>query len=322
MATDRNRQLSRRFSGKAPDRQRGVALLTAILVVAVATVLATNLLWHTTLDQRRTASALATDQALQYVLGAEAWVGDILSQDLEESPETDDFSEIWAVEIDPLPIEGGYIYGHVTDLQGLFNLNNLVDPDGEADQEMLAQFERLLNVLHLNPSLAGAVVDWIDPGSEPHFPFGGEDDAYARSDPQYRAANGMITSPSELMAISGFDPETYETLAPFVTALPRGTTLNVNTAPQEVLASLSDEIDMSVAASLIDERGDGAFGNVQTSFEGLVSEDMLPHLDGVSDHFLLSGEVTIGDTQLTISSVLQRHSSGVTRTLFRSLGRL
>jgi general secretion pathway protein K len=292
-----------------------------MLVVAVATVLATNLLWLSTLDQRRTASVLATDQALQYALGAEAWVGDILRQDLEDSPDNDDFSEIWAVQIAPLPIEGGYIYGQVSDLQGLFNLNNLVDQGGKEDELMLAQFERLLDLLGLNPALAGAVIDWIDPDSEPHFPYGGEDEAYGRTEPQYRVANSMMTSPTELMAINGFDRDTYAELAPFVTALPRGTKLNVNTAPQEVLASLSDEIDMSVAASLIDERADAAFGSVKTSFEGLVPEDMLPRIDGVSDHFLLSGEVTIGDTQLTINSVLQRHSSGITRTLFRSFGR-
>jgi len=321
MAPDRNQQLTASPPGQLAARQRGAALLTAILVVAVATVLATNLLWLSTLDQRRTASVLATDQGLQYVLGAEAWVGDILRQDLEDSPDSDDFSEIWAVQIDPLPIEGGFIYGSVSDLQGLFNLNNLVGQDGAEDPLMVAQLERLLDILGINPALAGGVVDWIDPGIEQHFPVGGEDDAYLRAEPQYRVANGMITSPSELMAISGFDREIYEQIAPFVTALPRGTTLNVNTAPQEVLASLSDEIDMSVAASLISERGDGAFGSIQTSFQGLVSEEMLPHLDGVSDHFLLSGEVTIGDTRLTISSVLQRHSSGITRTLFRSFGR-
>jgi general secretion pathway protein K len=321
MAHRRNSKLSPAPRHRLRRRQRGVALLTALLVVAVATVLATHLLWLSTLDQRRTAAALATDQALQYVLGAEAWAGDILSQDREDSPNTDDLSEIWALEIDPLPIEGGFIVGRLSDPQGLFNLNNLVTTEGEEDEIMVAQFERLLAVLGLDTALAGAVVDWIDPGVEPHFPTGGEDAAYLRSEPQYRVANGMITTPSELMAIVGFNPETYAELAPFVTALPRGTWLNVNTAPQEILASLADEIDMSVAASLIRERGEGAFANVQTTFEGLVSEDMLPRIDGVSDHFLLTGEVTIGDTQLTISSMLQRHSSGITRALFRSFGR-
>lgn len=314
MAPYRNQQLR--------ERQRGVALLTAILVVAVGTILATNLMWLSTLDQRRTAAALASDQALQYALGAEAWVGDILQQDLEDSPDSDHLGEIWATQIEPLPIEGGFIYGQVIDLQGLFNLNNLVTPQGEEDEVMLAQFERLLRILEIDPTVAGAVVDWIDPDIEPHFPYGAEDDIYARAEPQYRVANGMITSPSELMAINGFNNESYARLAPYVTALPMGTRLNVNTAPQVVLASLADEIDLNTAASLIAERGDADFASVQTSFQGLVAEEMLPRIDAVSEHFLLTGQVTIGDTTLTINSVMQRHDSGRTRTLFRSLGGL
>jgi hypothetical protein len=47
---------------------------------------------------------------------------------------------------------------------------------------------------------------------------------------------------------------------------------------------------------------------------------MLPRLDGITEHFLLSGQVTIGETTVRIRSVLQRHDSGITRTLFRSFG--
>jgi general secretion pathway protein K len=139
-------------------------------------------------------------------------------------------------------------------------------------------------------------------------------------DPQYRASNGMITTPSEIMAMAGFDAEIYSRLAPYVTALPMGTTLNVNTAPQVILASLSEDIDLGAAELLITERGDANFPSVRDSFQGLVSEDMLPRIDGVSEHFLLVGQVTIGETTLRMNSVLQRHESGRTRALFRSFG--
>lgn len=317
MAAHRSQQLGSR---RACESQRGAALLTAILVVAIGTILATNLLWMSTLDQRRTASALATDQGLQYVLGAEAWVGDILRQDLVDSPDSDHLGEIWASQIDPLPVEGGFIYGQVEDLQGRFNLNNLVTLSGEEDEVMLAQFERLLDLLEIDPSLAGAVVDWLDPDIDMRFPVGGEDEAYAQTDPQYRTANGMITTPSELMAITGFAPEFYRRLAPYVTALPVGTRLNVNTASEVVLASLSEDIDLQIAESLVEERGDIGFVSVRDSFQGLVSEDMLPRIDGVSDHFMLHGQVTIDETSLTIRALLQRDPSGITRTMFRSFG--
>ena len=314
MAPHRNTQL---IYG---HRQRGVALLTAILVVAVATLLATNLLWLSTLDQQRTAGSMAADQTLQYALGAEAWAADILRQDLEDSTESDNLGEIWATDIPPLPIEGGFIQGALEDLQGRFNLNNLVSPQGTEDEVMVAQFERLLQLVDLDPGLAGAVVDWLGPDIEPRFPYGGEDGAYAQSDPQYLVANGMITSPTELMAAGGSDADAYDAIAPYVTALPTGTRINVNTAPDVVLASLSEQIDLGTAASLVDERGEVGFGSIETTFQGLVSEEMLPRIDGVTEHFMLSGQVTIGETSLRIRSVLQRHNSGITRTLFRSFG--
>jgi general secretion pathway protein K len=315
MAPDRNHQLAAHYR-----QQRGVALITAILVVAVGTLLATNLLWLSSLDQMRTASALASDQGLQYVLGAEAWVGDILREDLQDSPDADHLGEYWALEIDPLPIDGGFIQGRIEDLQGRFNLNNLVPFGDQPEDIMVEQFQRLLQILEIDPTVAGAVVDWLDPDYEPSFPYGGEDDVYAQADPQYMTANGMITSPSELMAINGFDEEIYARIAPYVTALPRGALLNVNTASDVVLASLSDEIDLNLSRSLVEERGDVGFPNVQTTFQGLVSEEMLPLLDGVSSHFLLSGQVTIDETTVRIRSVLQRDNSGLTRTLFRSFG--
>jgi general secretion pathway protein K len=322
MASDRGQQLSRvpKLRSGHPRQERGAALLTAILIVAIATILATNLLWLATLDQRRTASAIATDQGLLYAQGAEAWVGDILRQDLEDSPDYDHLGELWASEIPPLPIDGGFITGQIEDMQGRFNLNNLVTPRGEEDPLMVAQFERLLMLVDIDPQVAGAVVDWLDPDVEPRFPYGGEDAAYSNTNPQYRTANSMMTSTSELMAISGFDRESYDRIRPFVATLPRGTRLNVNTASAVVLASLSDELTLPMAESLVNDRGLAEFASVQTTFQGLVSEEMLPRIDGVSEHFMLTGTVTIGDTALTMRSLLQRNNSGITRLLFRSFG--
>jgi general secretion pathway protein K len=286
----------------------------------VATIIAVNLMWEGTLDQRRTMASLAADQGLMYVQGAEAWAADILRQDLVDSPDIDHLGEQWAIELPPLPVDGGVITGRLEDLQGRFNLNNLVQPSGEADPLVRAQFERLLTLVELDPALAGAVIDWLDPDIEMLFPDGGEDAAYASSDPQYRTPNAMITSPSELMAVNGFDRDGYTRLAPYVTALPIGTAVNVNTAPDVVLASLSDTLDLSTAASLVEERADAGFADIDTVFEGLVEAAMLQRIDSVSEHFLLTATVQLGSTQLTMRSVLQRDGSGLTRSLFRSLG--
>ena len=301
-------------------RQRGVAILTAMLVVALGTMIAVNLMWKASLDLRRTTSALAADQGLMYLQGAEAWAGDILRQDQVDSIESDHLGEIWAAELPPIPVDGGVISGRVEDLQGRFNINNLVTPQGEEDEIARRQFERLLEMLELDPSLAGVAVDWLDPDSETKFPFGAEDDVYSGFDPPYRASNTVITSPSELMAMSGFELESYRLLLPYVTALPSGTTLNVNTASDVLLASLSDDIDLSRGAALIEERGGADFPDISASFEGDVEPEVLQKIDGVSQYFLLTASVAIGTNQFTMYSVLQRDNSGIVRAIFRSLG--
>ena len=300
--------------------QRGVALIMAILVVAIGTMIAVNLLWRGTLDFRRAEAAMAADQGLMYVQGAEAWAADILRQDLVDSPDADHLGEPWAIELPPLPVDGGTVMGKLEDLQGRFNLNNLIGADGRESELSRRQFERLLLIVEADPMLAGAVVDWLDPDTEQRFPSGGEDVTYIDADPPYRTANSMITTTSELMAVAGFDRDTYRKVAPYVTVLPAGTKINVNTASAVVLASLSDDIDIATAEGLVEERAEAEFVDIDATFEGLVEADVLQEIDGVSDHFLLTATVTLGSNQFTMRSVLQRDRSGITRAVFRSLG--
>ncbi|MGD8322981.1 MAG: type II secretion system minor pseudopilin GspK [Gammaproteobacteria bacterium] len=302
------------------QRQRGVAVITAILIVAIGTSIAVSLLWESTLDQRRTESAVMGDQGLLWVQGAEAWAADILRQDLVDSPDADSFADIWAIELAPLPVEGGTIAGSLEDLQGRFNINNLLNVDGTENELAVAQFQRLLASLDIDPSIAGRTVDWLDADTEPRFPDGGEDVAYSGETIPYRTANVIVTSTSELMAVSGMDKESYAVLEPYVAALPQGTTLNVNTASNYVLASLSDDIDLSTAESLIFERADAQFVDIEASFGGLIEDDVFSTIDAVSTHFLLTATVTLGNSQTTIRSVLQRDPSGITRAIFRNLG--
>ena len=308
------------LSTRAADLQRGVAVLTAMLVVTLGTMIAVNMMWSASLDQRRASAGLAADQGIAYLHGAEAWAGDILRQDMVDSPQSDHLGETWALELPPLPVDGGAITGRLEDLQGRFNLNNLVTPQGEADPLSQAQFERLLASLGLDPGVAGVVVDWLDADAETHFPNGAEDDAYAAANPPYRTPNWPITSTSELTAMSGIDAEGYRALRPYVTVLPSGTTVNVNTASPPVLASLSDDIDLARAAALAEQRGEIGFADIEGTFGTLVEPDFRGRLNGTSNYFQLTASVVLGTHQFTLYSVLERHPSGLVGAVFRSLG--
>ena len=141
----------------APARQRGVALITAILITALISSVALSLAWDNALDMRRTMTLLYRDQAVQVAIGAESWIQSILRDDLAET-DTDHLGEIWASELPGLPVQSdvvqGELFGSIEDLQGRFNVNNLVDQSGEVDELALEQFRRLLIVLELDPSFA------------------------------------------------------------------------------------------------------------------------------------------------------------------------
>ena len=291
------------FAGKC--RQEGVALLTALLLVALVAILTVNLQWDTSLDIRRSENLFESDQALYYALGAESWANEILRTDARDSS-TDHTGEDWATKGRILPIEGGAIRGFLEDMQGRFNLNNLVDGKGQIDEISLAQFERLLNVLQLDPALGRMTVDWLDHDLEPGFPSGAEDSFYTARNPPYRAANLSITSATELLSIGDMDAASFRILAPYVTALPNGTALNVNTASGPVLRSLSEQISDNVAENLVGERGDEGFEDL-AAFTDLVEPEVMQSLELSSSFFRLTADVSIGSTRFTMYSLLERN---------------
>lgn len=295
-------------------RQRGVALVTALLILALAAVLAAALSYDATLATRRAGNMIWRDSAMAFLLGAETWAADTLDAD---DAEVDHLQELWAQELPPLPIEGGFLSGRLQDLQGRFNLNNLVQAD-EAEAEIaLAQFQRLLQLLELPPGLAQATADWLDADQELRFPDGAEDADYQRLTPAYQAADRPLLTISELLAVQGMTVEHYLTLAPHVAALPPGTALNVNTATGPVLQSLVPGATRGTVEGLIRDRGRDPFRELAPVVEALGGEVDVP-LSLNSSYFQLEAQAVVGNLPVTLYSLLSR-AQGITRPLLRSL---
>lgn len=305
-------------------RQRGVALITAVLMVALATILAVNIGFRGVLDQRRTGTLFALDQGYQVALGAEAWAADFLVQDLQDS-KTDHLGEIWAQPLPPLPVEGGTVEGRIEDQQGKFNLNNLVYGDGTTNQTAVEQLERILSALNLEPTWATAIADWVDQDTQPGFPNGAEDSVYTSQVHPHLAANAPITRISEIMVLPEFGRERFEQLKPFITALPVGTPINVCTAPGIVLDALSkDTREFGLnPEDLANRRSDACFPTLE-EFRGAVGdrewEDIKDSVTESSSYFGSSIWVTIGTTQFSMYSLLVRSSNGPVRSYLRSFG--
>jgi general secretion pathway protein K len=311
--------------------QRGVALIMAVLIVALATMLAASVSFKGYLDQRRSANTFAMDQGLEVALGGEAWAADSLRRDKQQNSKTDDFTEEWATPIPPIPIEGGEFEGQLEDMQGRFNLNSLVMVQGGKfvlDENAQHRFERLLELLELEPKWALIIADWIDTDVQPNFPDGAEDPTYTGLTPAYRTANMPLTRASELLAIAGFGLERYRKLEPFVTALPIGTTINLCTASPELLDALvAGQRQYTLARDNTAETRKQRCFPTKQDFESTLGtkekEELVQGkvIDQTSSYFRSTIWVTIGTTQYTLYSLLYRSgNNGLVRPILRSHG--
>lgn len=302
---------------RASSRQAGTALITAILVVAIATAIAASLTWELFLDQRRAFGRVAVDQGLMYSLGAESWARQVLRDDAEDN-QVDHPGEGWAMQIMPLPIEGGQIQGRIEDLQGRFNLNNLIDSAGATDPAAVEGFRRLLAALDLDVRLADRMADWIDRDVEPNFPDGAEDGEYLSRQPPFRTANRPVTSISEVLLVY---PELgrsgYATLRPYITALPRGTLVNINTALPEVLLTASESLGFREAERIVGDRPNDGWDSLE-QLGDLIPTEARGALGISSNWFRLAVRVDIGTQRFTMYSLLHRDASGSVSTVIRS----
>lgn len=323
-------------------RQKGVALITAILLTAIATTAAVTMAARQHVDIRRSSNLFDNDQALLFADGVETWAGEVLIRDRQDGP-VDHENEDWATILPPISVEGGLVAGRIEDLQGRFNLNNLIS-DGKASAADVSAFRRLLDVLDIDTVLVDRVVDWLDTDENVTFPNGAEDNQYLRNQVPYRTANHRMASPSELLLVDGMTMEIYDKLSPYIAALPERTAVNVNTASPEVLMAMIDGLSRADAERLISDRGDKGYTSVEAfiggkivkplleaegkklkqqaaQFRGSLPGGVLPNIrfSVGSDYFLVTASSSFGRAQIAFNSILKRSAKGA-KVIMRARG--
>ena len=312
--------------GPSPHAQRGVALLVAILLVALGTILAAAIAYENAMTFQRGAAAYAFDQALLVQQGAEALAAYGLRLAQKSDPQHTYASEGWAQPVGPYElVPGVMLTAQLEDLQGRFNLNNLVRQDGTPDPVEVSAFQQLLATLGLEPKWAGYMVDWIDRDIVPSIPDGAEDSVYMGQTPPYRTPNGYITSASELLALPGFGHDRYVALAPYVTALPYATKLNTCTAKAVVLDAFLGHVDFSSDVDGLARNRASAGGcfpkltDYQAAADSATWSKIQPKLQMNSSYFRLTSLITIGSTEFNLYSLLlQDSTTGQVRPILRS----
>jgi general secretion pathway protein K len=300
-------------------KQNGLALITAMLVVAIAATTAAYL----SLDQQiwsRQAQNL-TDRAQAEVVraGALDWAITILAKDAKDNPQSDDLTEDWAKDLPPLAVEGGQVAGQIHDAQGKFNLNNLVR-GGKPSPPDIGAFRYLLQSLSIDPNLTDAVIDWIDADSNTSA-AGAEDIDYLQLPTPYRAANQPFQSIEELRLVRGFTREMVDKLRGFVTALPQPTAINVNTADKQVLEALFYTLPTSAIESIVSDRPYTDQAKLAAKLQQLAAGNPMPQsFFGVqSSYFEVEVTTLFGRYQRTTQALIQRGAGTAgSRTLWLS----
>jgi general secretion pathway protein K len=318
-------QRQRRFA--PPQRQRGIALLVAILLVALGTILAATVAYENAMTARRGTATYAFDESILIQQGAEALAAYGVRQIHQSDPTHIYIGQGWDKPLGPLEVVPGVMLeAHLEDMQGRFNLNNLVQTTGTPDPGYVTAFENLLALVGLEPKWAPLLVDWIDYDIQPQNTDGAEDSVYMGQTPPYRTANRYITSPSELLALPGFGRDRYMALAPYVTALPQGTQLNVCTASGVVLdafiGSGHTEFSAGNGQQLAQNRGNttGCFPTpsaFQAAMSGNAPKSSVKFAQ-TSNYFRLTSYITIGSTEFSLYSLLYQDQTGSLRAIQRS----
>lgn len=291
-------------------RQQGVAIVLAMGVVALAALAASAMMVTQSTWSRQVELTAGHGQAQLLMQAGLDWARAVLSDDRRIS-NIDYLGEPWALRLPPIPVEGGNLVGHIEDQQGKLNINNMLK-NGKVNLSQLENFRRLLSILALPPALADALVDWIDADNVPQPQDGAEDAYYLSLQPPYLAANRPLIDVAELALVRGFDDNVRARLRPYVTALPRFTAVNANTASPEVLAAVIDGLGLDGARAVVAQRERTYFRNFSDFFNQLPPGLIVPteNISVSSDYFIATTRITISGAQARGSALLAREKAG------------
>ncbi len=300
--------------------ERGVALISILLIVALVTALMYHLMTRQALVVAETRQLIRADQSLAYALGAEAYARQILFEDWNNPAgrALDTLTEAWAVPLAPFDIDAGTLEISIQDLDRRFNLNSLA---GQDVAKNLVRFKTLLAALGLDPVVADVWRDWVDADSEA-IGFGAEDGAYLVAKPPYRTANQPAASTSEIALLGLLDPDQVKRLLPYVTTLP--TTMlkiNVNTADAPTIEALSPRMSPAQAETIV--QSDRHYEDVNVLLAEVPElSDSVDAMTVVSSYFEIHSRAEIDGYRTELTSVVYRdRTTGHMTLLSRDFGK-
>lgn len=305
------------------EGERGAALLTVLLLVAVISVLAATALEKLRLSTRLAGNAAAGEQARAYGYAAETLALARIDNLLGKAGQRVTLAGNWSGTPFRLPVPGGLATARVRDGGNCFNLNGLVVESEPgvygAYTPARLQFARLMRLVGVPTALAGGIADatsdWLDSDSAA-LPSGAEDGAYTGAATPYRTANTLMADVSELRAVSGVTPQVYAKVRPWLCTLPvaKPSPINVNTLlPEQAplfAMLLPDTLGVESARQMLLKRpaagfeSPAAFWKVPAQGGITADADAVAQTSVTTRWFALQVDVALGETGLEQQSTI------------------
>ena len=304
------------------QRQRGVAVIMALLLTTLAITIVASLFWQQQVQVRSIENQRLQLQKQWILRGALDWAALILREDARYT-DVDTLDEPWAVPLAETRldqyVENGRadadaadatLSGSISDAQARYNLTNLcfegttnLCANGTVNPAEVAAFERMLKIEHLDPALAQATANQMAAAQK--------SPAANNETPDQSGPLPMnLTQVADLLAVPGFTPQMLAKLKDFVIFLPKPTPVNVNTAPAEVLAALVDGLSLSDANLLVEKRNNVAtFNSIDEFGKGLPGVTFVVTASQASvmtKYFLVNGKVRMSRAGLEVQALIER----------------
>ncbi|GGD76975.1 type II secretion system minor pseudopilin GspK [Lacimicrobium alkaliphilum] len=318
-------------------RNKGVALLLVLLIVAFVSIIATQMGSKLQLQASRAINIKDNNQAQWYAMGAEQYARKAIAQLVEEADGVIHLEQPWAAEDITFPLPGGGLEVRLRDLQSCFNINALQSEEKATPEPLADAFKRLLQARSLEiPSyeadvFGDSVMDWLDTDDRIR-PFGAEDSDYEAKLPPYLPANNLMVSASELRMVHGAKREWLTSLLDWICVLPNDTTfkLNVNTLKEEqaplLHALLGNGISLQDVSGILASRKPEGFEEVAdfltlpeiTALQ--LTEAQRDWFDVSTDYFMLYSKASYNDASFSMRSILKVNDDNSVTVTYREFG--
>ncbi len=306
------------------QHQRGVAVITALLLTALAMTLVASLFWQQQVQVRSIENQRLQLQTQWILRGALDWARLILQEDAKHSS-VDTLDEPWAIELSETRLDqyvensrsdsdqtDAVLIGRIVDAQGMYNLRNLLSNNLPNPVEV-AVFARLLKSLNLAPELAQATADKMAASIKRTTTS-----ADGKSNVTPNSVSFLFIHNEDLLAVPGFSGEILRRLKDYVIFLPEQTNVNVNTASAVVLAARIPNLSLTDARLMVTDRERLTFKDVSDFVSRMPNKHMSGTGTGTADYkistdthyFIVNGKVRLNRATLEMRALLARPGAG------------